>query len=232
MEYRVLAEVVRQLRVLIPLGGGRPFIRMPGHLENYGEPSRTWMFAHMRALGRATGLPSVRVDPAYVSHCLQRLQQFVSGQRLFHANNERRSERIEHTLHITAFALLALTIIAIFLHLLPHLSVPGFAGLHEPVISRCLTLIAAGFPAFGAALAGINNQGEFSRVAKRSRAMAARMERIENDLATLAARAAENPAAVRLGQITPLALYVVQLMVDENLEWRVVFTDRPPTLPG
>lgn len=232
MEYRVLAEVIRQLRVLIPLGGGRPFIRMPGHLENYGEPSRTWMFAHMRALGRATGLPSVRVDAAYVAHCLQHLRQIVSGQRRFHENNERRSERIEHTLHVTAFTLLALTVVAILMHLLAHLHVPGFGWLQRPVISRWLTLIAAGFPALGAALAGINNQGEFSRVAKRSRAMAERMERIENEIAAFEARAAENPATVRLAQITPLALHVVQLMVDENLEWRVVFTDRPPALPG
>lgn len=232
MEYRVLAEVIRQLRVLIPLGGGRPFIRMPGHLENYGEPSRTWMFAHMRALGRATGLPSVRVDAAYVARSLQLLRQIVGGQRGFHEINERRSGRIEHTLHVTAFTLLAVTIVAILLHLLPYLHLPGFDLLHEPVVSRLLTLVAAGFPALGAALAGINNQGEFSRVAKRSHAMAERMERIEGDIAALEARAAESPGSVRLGQITPLALQVVQLMVDENLEWRVVFTDRPPALPG
>ena len=232
MEYRVLAEVIRQLRLLIPLGGGRPFIRVPGHLENYGDPARTWMFAHMRALGRATGLPSVRVDPSYVRHGLQHLRHILGGQRGFHENNERRSERIERTLHRAAFALFALTVVATILHLLPYLHVPGFESWHSPVVSRWLTFMAAGLPAFGSALAGINNQGEFSRVAKRSRAMASRMERLEKEIAALEARAGDDPASVRLAQITPLALQVVQLMVDENLEWRVVFTDRPPTLPG
>ncbi len=31
MEQRLLAELIRQLRVLIPLGGGRPFPRTPTH---------------------------------------------------------------------------------------------------------------------------------------------------------------------------------------------------------
>jgi hypothetical protein len=232
MEYRVLAEVIRQLRVLIPLGGGRPFIRVPGHLKNYGEPSRTWMFAFMRALGRSIGLPSAKVDPAYVAQCLRHLRSIVADQRRFHEINERRLERISHTLHRTAFLFLALTILATLLHLVPFLHLAGLYFLHDPAVSRWFTLAAASLPAFGSALAGINNQGEFSRVAKRSRAMARRMEHLEGEIDTLAARTAAQPGSVRLEHVTPLALYVVQLMIDENLEWRVVFTDRPPTLPA
>jgi len=232
MEYRVLAEVIRQLRVLIPLGGGRPFIHVAGHLKNYGEPSRTWMFAFMRALGRFTGLPSTKVDPAYVAQCLQHLRGIVADQHRFHEINEHRLERIAHTLHRTAFMFLALTILAILLHLAPFLRLSDLHFLHEPAVSRWFTLAAACLPAFGSALAGINNQGEFSRVAKRSRAMAHRMKHLEGEIATLAARAAAQPGSVRLEHVTPLALYVVQLMIDENLEWRVVFTDRPPTLPA
>jgi hypothetical protein len=232
MEYRVLAEVIRQLRVLIPLGGGRPFIRVPGHLKYYGEPSRTWMFAFMRALGRSTGLPSARVDPAYVVQCLHHLRSIVAGQHRFHEINEHRLERIAHTLHRTAFMFLAFTILAILLHLVPFLHLSDLHFLHEPAVSRWFTLAAASLPAFGSALAGINNQGEFSRVAKRSRAMAHRMKHVEGEIDTLAARAAVQRGCVRLEHVTPLALYVVQLMIDENLEWRVVFTDRPPTLPA
>jgi hypothetical protein len=232
MEYRVLAEVIRQLRVLIPLGGGRPLIRVPGHLEDYGEPSRTWMFAFMRALGRSTGLPSARVDAAYVARCLEHLRNIVADQHRFHEINEHRLERIAHTLHRTAFLFLALTIIAILLHLVPFLHLPDLHSLHEPAISHWFTLAAASLPAFGSALAGINNQGEFSRVAKRSRAMAHRMKHLENEIAILEARAAAQSGSVRLEHVIPHALYVVQLMIDENLEWRVVFTDRPPTLPA
>ena len=186
----------------------------------------------MRAVGRSTGLPSAKVDAAYVGQCLHHLRGIVAGQTRFHEINERRSERIEHTLHRTAFTFLVLTIVAILLHLAPFLHLPGLHFLHEPSVSRWLTLTAAGLPAFGSALAGINNQGEFSRVAKRSRAMAHRMAHLEGELATLEARAAAQPGSVRLEHVNPLALHVVQLMVDENLEWRVVFTDRPPTLPA
>src|SRR5262249_20212775 len=70
MEYRLLAELIRQLRFLIPLGGGRPFPHVPVHLAGYGNPTQTWMSWHMRAIARATGIPQAKVTPAYVSDCV------------------------------------------------------------------------------------------------------------------------------------------------------------------
>ena len=52
-EYRLLAELIRELRFLVPLGGGKPLPRMPAHMAVYGDPARTWMYWHMRAIARA-----------------------------------------------------------------------------------------------------------------------------------------------------------------------------------
>ena len=81
MEYRVLAELVRELRILAPLGGARPMPRTSPHLANYGDPTRSWMYWQVRAIAREVGLPDVRVDRAYIDAqaALADLAEFRSG---------------------------------------------------------------------------------------------------------------------------------------------------------
>ena len=81
MEYRVLAELIRELRLLIPLGGGRPLPRTPTHLAVYGDPAQTWMYWHLRAIARATGIPSVRATPAYLGESLGSLLEIAESPR-------------------------------------------------------------------------------------------------------------------------------------------------------
>jgi hypothetical protein len=224
LDYRLLAEFIRQARILIPLGGGRPFPRLPLHLETYGSPSRTWMSWHTRAIARAVGLPSVKVNGAYVRECLAYLKAVVDGQRDFHVNNMNRSKKIEHRLHHWAEVLLVITVAAMVFHL-GHLVVVGVAA--ESQLTSFVTLLCAFFPALGAAFAGMNNQGEFARLEKRSRAMAEKLDRVSKELEKLAGANRD----IKLKEITPYALDVAQLMVDEVLDWRVVFIDRPPVMP-
>ncbi len=233
MDYRLLAETIRQIRILLPLGGGRPFVRQPAHLATYGDPAQSWVFAHMRAIARATGLPSGRVDAAFVRECLDYVGQVVRGQVDFHETAVRRCEHIEHRLHRAAFFLGLLTVAAIVVHLAPHIPLPGLHGWHLPAfLGGWLTFAGAGLPALAAALAGISHQGEFARVAKRSHAMAARFRQLAAEIARLEQSTAVSPATLRLAQVTPLAAEAAQLMVDEVLDWRVVFLDRPPVLPA
>jgi hypothetical protein len=228
MEYRLLAELIRQLRFLIPLGGGRPFPHVPIHLAGYGDPTQTWMSWHMRAIARATGIPDAKVTPAYVKDCLDNLAKVISeprtGQRAFHAMNEERSENIAHRLHVTAFVLFILTTVGIGLHLglnyVDEHTLKGASG-----VPALLTLVSASLPAFGAALVAINNQGEFSRLAKRSAGMVDGFERFEETIQKL--RASAGSGGPRLSQVIPLARDVADMMVNEVSDWRVVFIDRP-----
>jgi hypothetical protein len=108
---------------------------------------------------------------------------------------------------------------------LGHLLLGGGIATHE--VRSIVTLCCAFFPALGAALAGLGNQGEFTRLEKRSRAMAERLKRVSEELGRLANSAGD----IRMKDVTPRALDVAQLMVDEVLDWRVVFIDRPPKMP-
>ncbi len=217
VEYRIVAELLRQLRLLLPLGGGPPQMRPSGHLHNY-DPGDTWMLWHVRAISRAVGLPQARLDPAHLEHCRAHVAAAVAGQIAYHKKNHHRMERLAHRLHTTGLWFLGLTVVSIVLHLL-HWP-PGGAG--------WLTLTCAWFPALGAALAGISNQGEFARVAKRSAAMVQQLSSIHAALEALAAPAGPLTSA----QLEPLAVRASQLMVDEVLDWRVVFLDRPLVHPA
>ncbi len=220
LDYRILAESIRQVRILIPLGGGRPISRLPSHLKTYGGPSQTWMAWHSRAIVRAVGLPSAIVDQRYVRECLDYLRGTVDDQLRFHKTNRARSDKIERRLHRLAILLLIATVAAMVIHLVPLAVGDRTAGHHlRPWVALC----CAFFPALGAAFAGINNQGEFARLEKRSRAMEERLRILSDELGHLA----QSSGGIKLKQITPHALNVAQLMLDEVLDWRVIFIDRP-----
>lgn len=233
MAYRLLAELIRQLKCLLPLGGGPPIARVPEHLAHFGNPQRTWMYWHLRAIAREIGIPDESVTSVYLEECLDYLDRLVrddpGGQIRFHEVNHRRSERLNHRLHVAALSMFALTLVCIAIHLFPLISsrLAMEIGL-DPRFERWLTLACATLPAFGAALGGISNQGEFARIAKRSRAMADALGRLADEMDKLRAQKASGKEP-KLAQVADLADRVTQLMVDEVVEWRVIFIDRPPT---
>jgi hypothetical protein len=217
IEYRVIAELVRQLRFLIPLGGGRPFPRLAQHLS-FGNPANTWMYWHIRAIDRALGLPTAEVTSKYLLECRDYIAGIIDGQVNFHLRSAERSARIEHRLHIAGAILFGLTFLLAFGHLLS----PAGGLLHEWHVAL---IPAAIFPAFAAAMAAISNQAEFARIARRSAAMAGRLEQEVTKLANY-------DDSVHSNQVTEDALRVAQTMVDEVLDWRLVFLDRPLVTPA
>jgi hypothetical protein len=241
MEYRLLAEMIRQLRVLIPLGGGRPLPRTPTHLGLYGSLTQTWMYWHTRAIARATGIPQAKVKPEYLLDCLSYIDELVGktkgGQFQFQKDTEIRTEHIAHRLHKTSTYLFGITLLGIGTHLLLEVtgsgSLPHWLEFHIPepfhkALDQWLVLASAFLPALAAALAGINNQGEFARLAKRSAAMADSFSRFAVRIAALRSANADGSDALKLSHLIPLAGEIAEVMVEEVADWRVVFTDRPP----
>lgn len=227
MEYRVLAELIRELHFLIPLGGGRPFARLFAHLGGYGRPTESWMSWHARALERATGLPSARVDEAYVQTALVHLKTVVDGQTAFHETSHHRHHRLEHRLHwvgVSLFGLTAAVVAAHFVELAAGHST-GHENAHDGM--GWMIVVAAFFPVVGAALAGINNQGEFARLAMRNEAMADRLQGCAQEIDDLSRRA----GTLRLVDVVRLSMCVAQLMIDEVVDWRVIFLHRPLVPP-
>jgi hypothetical protein len=217
LDYRLTAELVRHIRLVAPLGGTCSLPSMPAHLSSYMHPGKSWMAWYARAVDRELGFPQVKMTSDHLLACLANLIELLNGQINFHHITARRSREIEHRLHVTSMSLLGMTIAAGLLHL------THSAG-------GMMTLICGFFPALGAAFEGINNQGEFHRIEKRSDAMAQVLEHLvleaaalQNELTSNTAGDGESPSM----QLAFLADKAARLMVMEVLDWRVVFLDRP-----
>ncbi len=233
IDYRLTAELVRHLRLVVPLGGGRPFPQAPAQWGKYGRPGATWMAWYVRAVERHLGLPTVVVDESHVQSCLTHLSERLDGQIGWHASNAERSDHIEHSLHRVGVCLLTLTLLSCGLHLLPNL----WHGFRPPsgLPAHVLTFVCGVFPALGAAIAGISNQGEFRRIAKRSEAMADQLvplkERVDKLCQQMGNASLSTPRQYSL-QARTLTSEAAPLLVNEVLDWRVVFLDRPLDPPA
>ncbi|MBI3797857.1 MAG: DUF4231 domain-containing protein [Deltaproteobacteria bacterium] len=211
IEYRLLAEQLRQTRFLTPLGRTLPSFRVPAHYA-HGDPRNTWVNWHLRAIVRAAGLVNARIDSLYLeAYCQLLAKSEIHGQVKFHQDNAHRFHTIHHRLHRFSVSLFFLTLVVCALHIWFH--------------SPWLTLFAAVFPAFGAGAYGIRNQGEFQRVADRSESMS---NRLKETVARLLSPGLTLSSSV-LGQV---AEATADIMTAELLDWRIVFRVKIPELPG
>lgn len=228
IDYRLAAELVRHLRMASLLGGERPFPQLAAHFAKYGQPGATWASWYVRAIERRCGLPDATIDHDYLARSLEELTALIRGQRNYHLAIAQQSHRTEKWLHRSGLALLDSTLAAGAFHIAGGF-VPGVP--HSPRWTGALIAMAAFLPALGASLAGINNQGEFRRIAKRSDAMAGHLEKLLAETAALTS-ANGSPGPLRWAVVADLTARVTQLMVNEVLDWRVVFLDRPLNPPG
>jgi hypothetical protein len=222
VDYRTLAERLRLAQFLAWLGGGGQQVSLPAHLASYGNPAATWMHWHYRAIERAAGLATASFDSNYLGACQKQwATQLIKDQEKYHSANERRFHRLDERLHRLGNAMFIGTLVACGLHLLCHWS-------DHQEASIWLTAVAASLPAIGGALAAIRAQGEFRRVARRSAAMHRRLGELQLALASAPTRVGELNSV----ELRKLAEKVVNLMISETLDWRVVFQDRPLGLPA
>jgi hypothetical protein len=225
LEYRVLAELVRELQILIPFGGARPLPRTAAHLANYGDPARSWMNWQARAIARHVGLPNARVDKAYtVARCVELLDFLGTampqhGQIGFHHMNCHRMERIHRRLHRMSLILFGITIAAVAGEWILRFVNPDI----PERFTAWLILFSAFLPSLGAALASINNQGEFARLNRRANAMSHSLQSLHLQILDILG----SRDGLTLMHLSELAAQLASMMVDENTEWRIVVLDLP-----
>ena len=227
LDYRLLAEIVRHQRLIAHLGGERASPKIPEHLSSYGNVGASWMAWYARGVERSLRLPRVVVNRTYLQASLQDIEDQLGGpqgQVAFHQTTAARASRIEHRLHLLEVALLILTLSCCCQHL-----AQSFWPNWLHVSGKLLTFCCAFFPAVGAAIAGISNQGEFRRIAQRSASMAERLNQQLEEIRNLKQRVMNPESSGR--QLSPevaaLAGDAAATMVNEVLDWRVIFQDRP-----
>ncbi len=236
IDYRLLAEYLRQLFFLIPLG---PSELSSPHLPKYmssGDPKNTWMYWHYLALRREIGLTAAEFNGKYLEAVRSFLnsEQGIRGQIDYHEQNAERLEKLDSRFAAAGMRTFWVAMALAFVALIPGFNewlldslAKHYLVLHPHRVEIAFGLLATGLPAVGAALAGIRSQGEFERVKKRSRAMLQTLRRICAELENCTSH-----QTVSFAVLDVIAADAGQLMVDELLDWRIVFKDRPLPEPG
>jgi len=221
IDYRLLAETLRVMRFLLPIGKPTPQLTVPAH-DAHANPANTWVNWHAQAIEREAGLLTLSCNRSYLDAYRQGLISDAGGiltkQMDYHAGFATCAHRFPHCLHLCGTVIFITILVAGGIHLLE----PVFE--HVSHLAETTTLLAAFLPALGASLAGILTQGEFERIARRSTAMAERLGTIVEKLSN----EARNHSSESLGHLAETA---AQAMITEVLDWRVVFLAKPLGLP-
>ena len=156
----------------------------------------------------------------------------LDEQKEYHRLNAQLYARIDKRLHHTGELTLWLTLVACLTHLLP-VMIPDLKMTQE--FEDGLTFLCGFLPALGASMAGIHHQGEFKRIAKSSAAMFEQFSHLQQDnlllMNKLSVGGLREDESI-FNQITTLARNIANLMINEMSDWKVVYQDRPPTLPA
>lgn len=216
IDYRLLAEGLRQMRALAPFARVTPSFEVPAHLSE-DVSSSTWFNWYFRSIVRAAGLVNARVDSTYLKICRGVLVSEILSQTRYHRRTAERHEALHKRLHWLSILLFIATLLACLAHLFIEFEPQSFTN-------GMLTLFAIVLPAFGAAIQGIIHQGEFGRIARRSHAIRNRLREILRQI-----RTAERDLSFRdLGRITE-SFSKIQIL--EQADWRSVFIIKEVSLP-
>jgi hypothetical protein len=226
LDYRLLSERFRHATALLLVGtewtaGAAP----PPQYDDFG-PGKSWIDPYFdRCMARIAdrldarlggALPGQRFDDEpinadYVRACRSYvLTGWLAGQARYHEETAARYEALDVLLEATQFTLLLLTIAVCVVHVVVHLP--------------WLAFFAAVLPALSAALASIAGQAEVVRLRDRSLAMQRAITR------TLGALS-QDGAATSSASLRRVVESAAQRLLEEAIEWRVLFRFRPISSP-
>lgn len=213
LNYRQLAEFLRQLSFLGPLACPLPSPQPPAHFG--ADPHRPWVDGMFRMIARDLGLAPGKTNRRYRAALGAWVNSILTEQIRYHHDNAMLMRKLNHHLHRVGTGLFIATLLACITHL----------ALGESV---WLLLGATVFPAFGAAFYAISNQGEFARIADRSQAMSRELEAVQSKDLSLALSTGEES----LAELRKVAERVAGCMIAETIDWNFVFRFRSLDLPG
>jgi hypothetical protein len=218
LNYRQLAELLRQYCFLSPLGCPLPTPRPPAHVAS--DPHRSWVDGMFRTIARDIGLAPGRANIVYLTAMGTYIDTVVEGQIIYHDSTHKIMHRLSHRVHLIGTSLFVVTLLACITHV--------FMGKGAEWLEPWLEVLAVVPPAFGAAFYGITIQGEFARSADRSLAMSEELKSLrDDDLKEAREAVSEGSAALRRA-----AQRIAGTMIAETMDWSFVFRYRKLNLPG
>jgi hypothetical protein len=221
LEYRLLGEWLRHMRILALVGSGGPITRPTTNIA----PDSEWVLWYARAIRRALPLCNRQVDEPFLDDIRSRLlASEIDGQLRYNVRNEERMETVETRIHWAGSLLFLATFVLGSLFVFRYYVSPDFfgtvAGAH---FLEHLTFFAALLPTIGAALNAIRVQADFETVAHRSKATKERLQAIEKALTT---------EPLEFALLSDRINKAVDVLSSDIEEWHVLFRTRPLSLPA
>jgi len=222
LEYRRIAECLRQIRVLAPLGLGGPIERSTGHLDLNAPDWASW---YVHSIRRLIPLPDRAIDAHFLEAVRDSARRNeISAQISYHSVRAVRMHKYDHRLHSAGRWLFAATFLlcASFLPWAALVMSGTFPSPGDFWIASFTTATVL-FPTIGAALSAIHAQGEFKTAAEQSTRIAKQLEAIDRTLAN------ETPSFAQLADLLSRTTEAYMADVDD---WHTVYRTRPLSLPA
>lgn len=231
LDYRALAEALRHLRILAPLGQYEPTALAIAA----ARPGAGWTVWYLRATMRELGLPDGDLNAAYQRSVLTAVRDSELAEQLaFHTENARALRHLHHGLHRTGDACFVVTasLLALFLILISIDAVLGTGPVSDRHVPRVLfaAIPWLGFtvtvlPTLGAAVSGIRFTGDFDGYAQRSAETEAGLSALRQVFAT-------ETIAPRFDRSTSLLREAARIMANDLSGWRALYGRKHLTLPA
>jgi hypothetical protein len=206
LDYRLLAEIVRETSLLHRIGYALPQQTLEELALDY--KGQAWVPWLVGALGREASAVGVRYDRPY----LEQVRDHAASRRLldqirYHQEARARNRGVNHRLRtwseVLFFATLAVVVLELLAPEIAHLIGAGF--------------LAALFPAMATASFGIRNQAEFEIVGRRSERTQAKLERQRERIGALAGQWLDSEALGRE------MLRAAEIMLYDTAGWAAIF---------
>jgi hypothetical protein len=216
LEYRRLAELLRHLRLLLPLATAARLDR-PG---NRSSRAKSWISWYTRALEREFSVPNLVVDRDYLAAVRDAVRNAeLKAQIFYNRSNAIAMRKAGERLHMLGASLFFATFVVCVVDLAVYFLLPDLAGAYR----EWGVVLTALFPTVGAAVNAIRAQGDFQSVAERSQETAINLESL--DAALL-----EEP--LEFARLADRIEKVADLLMADLVEWHVLFRTLPLSLPA
>lgn len=216
---RILAEALRMMAHLGPLGVHTPLPRLPYYLrgnDRSHDPARQWSTWYFRALVRNAPLRLGPVpDPAAIRS--QIIRELGNPQLAYHEKTSRRQETAHHDSESTIWFLFA----AISCCALLHLADAAFHLHWNPVAIASLFVCTVG-PAAIAAIHGVASEIEVERLKDRADSMVTLLRDRITSLDSLPLASSSSHADAIWG-LTTESLALASLLIDETAGWSLLY---------
>jgi hypothetical protein len=217
---RILAEALRQMEFLGPLGIHTPLARFPHYLrgdDKAPSPKDLWTTWYFRALCRMAPLrlsTSFGRDHAELRNWI--IEKWIDRQIEYHESKENSQQAVHHWFENATTCTFVLVLIAAGIHLLEECF--HTEGLRNLCIGTCII-----GPAIIAATHGFASQLDVTRLKQRSASMVAILQEQRRRLSSMEFDGNDNEAEGWL--LASEVLATASLMMDEAAGWSIIQTN-------